>query len=94
MFDVSRWKGPNTWLVCFEDLDAGDPITPCCSGTDDDYNDFVFQVTALGATPARTLSFGALKTRYRWSVTRPASGSPRRRPALAAGRRRIRSPAC
>jgi hypothetical protein len=65
VFDVSRWKGPNTWLVCFEDLDAGGPITPCCTGTDDDYNDFVFQVTALGATPTASLSFGALKARYR-----------------------------
>jgi hypothetical protein len=65
VFDVSQWKGPNTWLVCFEDLDAGAPITPCCSGTDADYNDFVFQVTALGATPDTRLSFGALKARYR-----------------------------
>ena len=65
VFDVSRWKGPNMWLVCFEDLDAGGPITPCCSGTDDDYNDFVFQVAALGATPTTQLTFGALKARYR-----------------------------
>jgi hypothetical protein len=64
VFDVSSWKGPNTWLVCFEDLDAGLPITPCCSGTDDDYNDMVFQVSALGATPARSLTFGDLKARY------------------------------
>jgi len=65
IFDVSRWKGPNTWLVCFEDLDAGLPIEPCCNGTDDDYNDMVFEVTALGATPTQTLSFGALKAKYR-----------------------------
>lgn len=64
VFDVSEWKGPNTWLVCFEDLDAGNPILPCCTGTDNDYNDLVFEVTALGATPAQTLSFGALKARY------------------------------
>jgi hypothetical protein len=64
VFDVSRWKGANTWLVCFEDLDAGQAIGPCCTGTDADYNDMVFQVTALGATPTRTLSFGELKTRY------------------------------
>ena len=64
VFDVSRWKGANTWLVCFEDLDAGMAIGPCCTGTDADYNDMVFQVTALGATPTRTLSFGELKTRY------------------------------
>jgi hypothetical protein len=64
VFDVSRWKGPNTWLVCFEDLDSGRAITPCCSGTDDDYNDMVFQVSALGATPAQTLTFGELKVRF------------------------------
>ncbi|MCC6349880.1 MAG: hypothetical protein IT347_09870 [Candidatus Eisenbacteria bacterium] len=64
VFDVSRWKGPDTWLVCFEDLDAGNPITPCCTGTDDDYNDMVFQVSALGATPVRALSFGELKLRF------------------------------
>jgi hypothetical protein len=65
VFDVSRWKGPNTWLVCFEDLDAGLPLTSCCSGTDDDYNDMVFQVKSLGATPVRLVSFGQLKARYR-----------------------------
>lgn len=64
VFDVSRWKGPNTWLVCFEDLDAGNAILPCCTGVDDDYNDMVFEVTALGATPTQTLSFGGLKARF------------------------------
>ena len=65
VFDVSKWKGDNTWLVCFEDLDSGQAITPCCDGTDDDYNDLVFVVTALGATPTRTLTFGQLKAHYR-----------------------------
>lgn len=64
VYDVSRWKGPNTWLVCFEDLDSGRAITPCCTGTDADYNDMVFEITALGATPAKTMSFGELKTRF------------------------------
>lgn len=64
VFDVSRWKGPDTWLVCFEDIDSGNPVLPCCSGTDNDFNDLVFEVTALGATPAQTISFGALKTRF------------------------------
>jgi hypothetical protein len=64
IFDVSRWKGPNTWLVCFEDVDSGAPVSPCCTGTDNDFNDLVFQVTALGATDNRVLSFGALKQRY------------------------------
>jgi hypothetical protein len=67
VFDVHEWKGDNTWLVCFEDIDSGAPITPAwaCDRTDDDYNDFVFLVTAYGATPAKTTSFGALKSRYR-----------------------------
>ncbi len=66
VFDVSRWKGPNTFLVCFEDLDAGDTVSPISGiGTDSDYNDFVFQVTALGATPTKSLTFGALKALYR-----------------------------
>jgi hypothetical protein len=65
VFDVSRWKGANTWLVCFEDRDSGAPITPCCSGADNDFNDMVFEVTALGATPTRTLTFGQLKARAR-----------------------------
>jgi len=65
VFDVSMWRGPNTWLVCFEDCDSGLAVTPCCDGTDNDYNDLVFEVTALGATPTQTLSFGQLKARYR-----------------------------
>lgn len=65
VYDVSRWKGPNTWLVCVEDIDSGAPVTACCSGTDNDFNDMVFQVSALGATPAHQLTFGALKNLYR-----------------------------
>jgi hypothetical protein len=65
VFDVSQWKGPNTWLVCFEDTDSGSPIQACCNGTDDDYNDVVFQVTASGATPTQSITFGALKAIYR-----------------------------
>ena len=66
VFDVSANTAPNTWLVCFEDLDSGAmPGAPGASQTDNDYNDLVFEVTALGATPVKTLSFGALKESYR-----------------------------
>jgi len=65
VFDVSAWKGANTFLVCFEDLDSGAPVAPCCTGSDNDFNDLVFEVKALGATPAEKLSFGGLKARYR-----------------------------
>jgi hypothetical protein len=27
IFDVSRWAGPDTWLVCFEDMDTGGIVT-------------------------------------------------------------------
>jgi len=64
VFDVSRWKGAHTWLVCFEDTDSGLPVTSCCSGTDNDYNDLVFEIRANGATPVKPTSFGALKAAY------------------------------
>jgi hypothetical protein len=65
VYDVSRFKGANTWLVCFEDLDSG--ATPGAMGqaqTDNDFNDFIFEVTAYGATPVQLLSFGGLKAKY------------------------------
>ena len=64
VFDVSRFTQPNTWLVCFEDLDAGSNPAPCCYPTDNDYNDVVFEVTAFGATPTVPMTIGALKVKY------------------------------
>ena len=65
VFDLSNIKGANTWLVCFEDLDAGAMPGPACqSQTDNDYNDFIFEVKAYGATPVQPLSFGGLKAKY------------------------------
>lgn len=80
IFDVSRWVGHETWLVCFEDLDAsgfttvsnGDgspPGSPNAEGgsrvPDNDFDDAVFEVSAEGATSARALTFGSLKLLYR-----------------------------
>ena len=49
VFDISKLVGQdNTWLVCFEDMDSGANPGPCCTPTDNDYNDLVFEVTALG----------------------------------------------
>lgn len=64
VFDVSRFSQPNTWLVCFEDLDAGANPAPCCYPTDNDFNDVVFEVTAFGATPTVPMTIGALKAKY------------------------------
>jgi hypothetical protein len=66
VFDVSPWTAPNTWLVCFEDLDTGSmPGPPGVAACDNDFNDMVFEVQALGATPVAGLSFGTLKAMYR-----------------------------
>jgi uncharacterized protein DUF4114 len=66
VFDVSRFTHMNTWLVCFEDLDSGANPGPCGgSSTDNDFNDFVFEVTAISVTPVQPLSFGGLKIKYR-----------------------------
>jgi len=65
VFDISDFTQSNTWLVCFEDVDSGANPGPCCETTDNDFNDFVFEVTAFGATPTQPVSFGALKSKYR-----------------------------
>jgi len=36
MYDVSRWVGPDTWLVCFEDQDTGGLLADGDDGDDDD----------------------------------------------------------
>jgi hypothetical protein len=65
IFDISAITGtPNQWLVCWEDLDSGAPIQPCCEGVDNDFNDFVMEVTAVGATPVQPVTFGGVKARY------------------------------
>jgi hypothetical protein len=80
VFDVSPWTGPNTWLVCFEDRDTGGPLIEDQDaeadetddidderrqGSDNGFDDVIFEVHADGATNARSLSFGALKLIYR-----------------------------
>ena len=65
VYDISRIRGENTWLVCFEDLDSGANPGPMDQAqTDNDFNDFIFEVTAYGATPVQPLTFGALKAKY------------------------------
>ena len=41
------------------------PGPPHVAQTDNDFNDLVFEVTALGATPTARMSIGALKALYR-----------------------------
>jgi hypothetical protein len=66
VFDVSRWTQPDTWLVCFTTNDENsDSLHECDETGDGEFHDALVQITALGATPARPLSFGALKSKYR-----------------------------
>ena len=65
VFDVSRFRGPNTWCVCFEDLDSGANPGPCCQTTDNDFNDMVFEVTVLGPLPVKAMTFSQIKALYR-----------------------------
>lgn len=65
IYDISSLTQPNTWLVCFEDLDSGANPGPCCQTTDNDFNDFIFEVHAIGVTPTQPITFGALKVKYR-----------------------------
>lgn len=65
VFDVSQYRSPNTWLVCFEDLDSGAVPGPCCGTTDNDFNDLVFEVTVLGPVPVQAATISQIKAMYR-----------------------------
>lgn len=66
VFDISVIKHqPNTWLVCFEDLDSGPNPTSCCSQTDNDFNDLVFEVHAIGITPVIHMTYTDLRKKYK-----------------------------
>jgi hypothetical protein len=65
VFDVSAWTQPNTWAVCFEDLDSGPNPTPCCSQTDNDFNDLVFEVTVARAVGIEEITLSAIKNLYK-----------------------------
>lgn len=65
IFDVSAWTSPNTWAVCFEDLDSGANPGPCCATTDNDFNDLVFEVTVARTVGVEPVTFAALKSLYR-----------------------------
>lgn len=61
VFDISRWKGPNSWLVCFEFIPGGHLDGPHC-GTEE----YAFEITCPGrTTPALAQTFGGLKASYR-----------------------------
>ena len=65
VFDLAGLGRPNTWVVCFEDLDSGAIPGPCCSTTDNDFNDMVFEVTVMGPVPVKPMTFSQIKALYK-----------------------------
>jgi hypothetical protein len=66
IFDVSRWLGPNTWLVACEYSDSGCLVGlgPNCS--DNDFSDILFTVTAdAGPTAGASSTFARVKALFR-----------------------------
>jgi len=46
-------------------LDSGPNPTPCCSQTDNDFNDLVFEVTVARTVGVESIAMSALKRLYR-----------------------------
>jgi hypothetical protein len=68
VYDVSRWIGPDTWLVACEYSDSGCNVGMGSTDSDNDYSDILFLVTGAGAgsvTPTRTSTFSHVKAMYR-----------------------------
>lgn len=65
VYDISRWAGPQTWLVACEASDSGARIGHGPDDSDNDFTDYLFTVTGVGITPTKGVTFGELKSRFR-----------------------------
>lgn len=65
VYDISRWVGPQTWLIACESSDSGANVGHGPSDSDNDFSDFLFTVSGVGVTPAKGATFGQLKSRFR-----------------------------
>jgi len=65
VYDISRWVGPQTWLVACEVSDVGLPLGQDDGQSDNDYSDVLFTVTGASVTPTLGRSFGGLKRLFR-----------------------------
>lgn len=65
IYNVSAIRGYPSYIVAWEDLDSGAAIEPvCCSGTDNDFNDLVVEISAFSPVPTEVTSWGAVKNLY------------------------------
>lgn len=65
VYDISRWVGPQTWLIACETSDSGSNIGHGPDDSDNDYSDFIFTVSGVSTTPTAQTTFGRLKSRFR-----------------------------
>jgi hypothetical protein len=65
VYDISRWVGPQTWLVACEVSDVGLPLGLGEGESDNDYSDVLFTVSGASVTPTQGRSFGGLKRLFR-----------------------------
>jgi hypothetical protein len=65
VYDLSRWMGPDTWLVACEYSDSGCPVGHDLDDSDNDFSDILFTVSGVSVTPTRAINFGGLKALYR-----------------------------
>ena len=64
VYDISRWAGPQTWLVACEIDDAGLRMGHGDGECDHDYSDVIFTVSGVAITPTLNSTFGKVKQRY------------------------------
>ncbi len=65
VYDISRWVGPQTWLVACESSDSGRHVGHGLDDTDNDFSDVLLTISGVGTTPTVGTSFGRLKSRFR-----------------------------
>jgi hypothetical protein len=65
VYDISRWRGPDTWLVACEYSDTGYRVGQADGESDNDFCDIVFAISGVGVTPTISTTFGRLKALYR-----------------------------
>ena len=66
IFNISALRGRPTWVVAWEDIDSGSPISPAWtnSTTDNDFNDLVVEITADSPVTIDESSWSRVKSLF------------------------------
>ncbi len=68
IYNITALKGGiPTFVLAWEDLDSGGPITPSYdwNGTDNDFQDLVVEIQAVSPVPVQDSTWGGVKALYR-----------------------------